>query len=445
MEHSKRKTTVIASTIRNITILSAFPGVAVMLLLGLGLGGCSNIRNSYNFSSAQGSAIHTLHPAIAVRAMGCVTCHATISSNIMTDFGYGDGSFFYNSATLPWNLGSAYGDHGAFNATTPSTAGGSWWTAVVSSSSTIYLPNAALPSYVQSQPSFNGTVHTLTDYLDFMLHLAGGGSSASPPLLKALSQIHIGAPVRTQILQAMSNAGSTGDFLYLKAQADSPALSGLSEPGAKTFVVDGNLTCDGELLLDGTLLLSNLLLNTSAGCHIYATQTVFISGPVSYTKSSGPQSNLQISSSRAISLGLGDYQASCDATEYNVLHTYVPADTDSVALRFKDMWTVPGYVTRDGIDPVVRGQDVVADGVAIRLYHPLQDAICEAQGRTVAYQRLLLNAPNIQSRYNGEFKGAIIAEVFIGALGSFQYIFDPVFSTVPILPLLPASTYLTGL
>jgi len=38
---------------------------------------------------------------MAVRAANCVQCHAQISSNFVTDFGYGDSYFFAHDKTNP--------------------------------------------------------------------------------------------------------------------------------------------------------------------------------------------------------------------------------------------------------------------------------------------------------------------------------------------------------
>jgi len=71
-----------------------------------------------------------------------------------------------------------------------------------------------------------------------------------------------------------------------------------------------------------------------------------------------------------------------------------------------------------------------------------QDASCRLEGRNIGFDRLLLNAPQVQSRYRGNFSGVIIAEFAMMSLGQFVYAFDDVFSQVPILPKLKASDYL---
>jgi hypothetical protein len=55
---------------------------------------------------------------------------------------------------------------------------------------------------------------------------------------------------------------------------------------------------------------------------------------------------------------------------------------------------------------------------------------------------LLLNAPQVHSRYQGAFKGLIIAEVALPRLGKGIFEFDPVFKRVPVLRQLKESGYL---
>jgi hypothetical protein len=62
--------------------------------------------------------------------------------------------------------------------------------------------------------------------------------------------------------------------------------------------------------------------------------------------------------------------------------------------------------------------------------------------RKVVFKRILLNAPQIHSRYLGDFDGVIIAEMALMSLGQFHYKFDPVFSSAPVLPMLQPSDYL---
>jgi hypothetical protein len=55
--------------------------------------------------------------------------------------------------------------------------------------------------------------------------------------------------------------------------------------------------------------------------------------------------------------------------------------------------------------------------------------------KSIDYEKLLVNAPMVHSRYSGLFKGVIIAEVGLFAISHFSYQYDEVFSNKAILPL----------
>ena len=59
------------------------------------------------------AAVVEYEPAVALRASGCLTCHAEIVSNYVTDFGYGSSYFFAHPASkneVGMFNGHIYGD-----------------------------------------------------------------------------------------------------------------------------------------------------------------------------------------------------------------------------------------------------------------------------------------------------------------------------------------------
>ncbi len=70
------------------------------------------------------------------------------------------------------------------------------------------------------------------------------------------------------------------------------------------------------------------------------------------------------------------------------------------------------------------------------------DASCRPDGRSVSFERILLNAPIVQSRYQGRFSGTIIAEYTLMSLNTFVFAYDTTFDNVTILPFLDSKTYL---
>jgi hypothetical protein len=62
----------------------------------------------------------------------------------------------------------------------------------------------------------------------------------------------------------------------------------------------------------------------------------------------------------------------------------------------------------------------------------LEDAGCRDD--KVSFSRLLLDAPQVHSRYKGKIMGLVIAEIALFRPGNDNFEFDPVFKRVPILP-----------
>jgi hypothetical protein len=92
---------------------------------------------------------------------------------------------------------------------------------------------------------------------------------------------------------------------------------------------------------------------------------------------------------------------------------------------------------RRAISPKTFGQSICDQA---QLLAELEDASCHDDA--VSFTRLLLNAPLVHSRYKGNFKGPVIAEVALFRLSKSSFEFDPVFKDVPTLPVLEDSDYL---
>lgn len=228
--------------------------------------------------------------------------------------------------------------------------------------------------------------------------------------------------------------------------------------------------CEGDLLVHGTLMLQNLDVQTRSGCRIYATGPVFIYGPINYVRTAGDDlRNLQITSSRAVLMGLGkiydnannhceqnapshirwywdqkqpsNYNAATQGMDANTKALYDKSLSDTAFNRLFFFWPLDTYFTR-GASTNPRNEGLaIYNELVNKIGLPL-DAACTPGGRNIGYTRLLLNAPRIESRYNGDFVGSIIAEIALPALGQFKFQFDPVFSNVGILPKLSDSDFL---
>lgn len=381
-----------------------------------------------------------LEPALAIRGMGCVQCHANVDSSIVTDFGYkGDGKgrdYFFSlptqtvgANTTTWNSGGIYGDHGNnFN------------TMTIPADKSVFVPKAVAPAAVTTATA----AKTLAEYIrgQFAKSTDAGTKAAN---VYEKSSIYIGAPTEADLANAFGGFAANERQKYFRDPVGSP-LAGLQDRG-NFFQNNSVVTCDGDLLLRGPLLLQNLQLNTSTGCRIHVIGSVFIYGPISFTNANANR-NIQITSTKAIAMGLGNVKPGATFCEPNSNWAVYPTDpswakASSMISRFTDIWTDPSFMLRQSGDPKAFGNSVLAEAAIIEAaVGTLYDAACRGEGRNVSFERIVLNAPVVHSRYQGNVSGTIIAEFAVMALGDFKFKFDPVFLHEPLFPRLSKKIYL---
>ena len=403
-----------------------------------------------------GNSLHQFAPALAVRGTGCVTCHANVQSNFVTDFGYrGNGQgrdyYFGNSSPtgLSWNSGNIYGDHGSGSKNADGTmAPSSWQTMAMASTQKVFVQRALVPS----GPATMWGISTLAQYVQAMLSSSPNISSRSVTVEER--EIFIGAPTQGRLREAFKSSDLSPHLQFYKEASDSANLSGLSlRAGTNYFQNNGDMVCEGDLFIEGSLRLQNLNLRSRTGCRLYVTGSVLVSGPIAYLSTESDLRNLQITSSKAILMGLGSLIGSNGLCETTAGQWYFDRWADpnisaadkqtkfssTLLLRMRYVWTTPSYETRSPLSVTDTHESVIAD---INQMSAVVDASCESTGRKVTFERILLNAPIIQSRYNGDVLGTVIAEYAVMSLGAFKFKYDPVFSKVPVLPFLQQKDYL---
>lgn len=367
-------------------------------------------------------ALRSLEPALAVRAVGCIQCHANLSANLVTDFGYGDSYYFgRNIGGDVFNNGSPYGDHAS-----------SFNTIKMAPDKKVYVPVANLPTELAEAT----TLTKLSDYIKS--EIAAADDSATKAVeVKEISRVYIAAPTEQQLKTVFALGNARMKFI----KSGAAELSGLRDNGT-FFSNSGTLKCDGDLIVQGPLYLKDLQLETQQGCRIHVIGSVFAYGSVNYVGASELR-NLQITATRSINQGLGN-RLKADGTTCNADGT-AGHGTNSFNDRYLDMWTVNSQATRAYPNGRAMGEAVIADLQVLEagLGTKLDDAECSAQGRTVSFERILLNAPVVMSRYNGNIKGTIVAEWALMSLGAFKFEFDSVFTNVDVLPKLDLASFLT--
>lgn len=414
-----------------------------------------------------GNSLNFFQPALAVRGSGCIMCHADVRSNIVTDLGYGNDYYF--GQRLPpnytWNFGPIYGDFSAFYHNGSTEEAGNFSLLNHQADKKVFVPmNAAIPI---DEPKQKTGANTLAEYLRHRFAASPFSGTRAADKVVERSSIYIGAPTAARIRQAFNWTSGQGNLIYEKETGSGAyELSGLRD-GGNYYHNDGTLICEGDVMINGTLALTDLRVRTRTGCRIYATGSVFIYGPITYENPANAElRNLQITSAKAILLGLGDlyngsthceqtaaadsnwyykrlvnYASESAAYDSASLPGYQKAIRDSAYMRLYFFWpNVNHYVRNDSRAPEMIGKEIYDE--MINTIGLQKDAACRVGGRGVGYERLLLNAPRVESRYNGDFVGTIVSEIALMALGQFKFEFDPVFREVHILPKLRDSDYL---
>lgn len=112
--------------------------------------------------------------------------------------------------------------------------------------------------------------------------------------------------------------------------------------------------------------------------------------------------------------------------------------------RIKTLWAIPYTFLRENLTPAQIGDKLLAELAVVEsaVGHSLKDATCRPEGRDVSFERLLLDAPQIHSRYLGPFKGSLIGEHVLMSLSQFTFQYDDVFSKVAVFPMINSSLYL---
>lgn len=442
------------------------------------------ILDSSNASIAQasitvtvGHSVNFLQPALALRATGCVMCHAQLSANVITDFGHQSPFYFGNNIPtgFAWNDGTPYGDHEAlFNYNNGYQGTGAWARAKFENSQLkVIVPPATLPS---APAQATGTT-TLKGYLDHRLQASEYAPTRGVEV-QITSEVNIKS-VTPALLKERFNWGTEHQikgYKWISSPASPWSLAGINinpKPTQQLYQNQGVVVCEGDLLLDGSLLLDQVRIRTLTGCRIYVTGNIYIYGAITFDTSVAGHSyenrNLQLVSAQAILMGLGQlwksgrhceegasesgyYQMYLDRNEWtkdmsaSEAQRFNTSIADSLKYRLQYFWGIPLFYTRQHTNPKAWSEQLYQQTVAH--LGTREDAACEPLRRNVGFERLLLNAPMIHNRYAGGIKGSVIAEFALMPLGlaetqsRFRFDFDPVFSKVEILPILRESDFL---
>jgi hypothetical protein len=374
-------------------------------------------------------------PVLAVRAPSCVTCHAKINAAFITDFGYGD-DYFFGQSGIGSRLGPFSGHiYGDFYGGEPNKT--AWLTATLDKE--IVVPQAGFDFDLQStavsdlgdQATYQNALRaeSLAGYLQEVEN-----QKANPSKVVEKENVFIGAP-DAATLETRFNISPGSDVALKFVKNDdnaSPEMTGIVAGSGNTYFTNAEeVICDGDLFVRGILFLDSPTIRTDSGCRIYATGPIILQKALTFAEpGEAPDlANLQLVSSEAILLGIGE--KNCSESTYK----------DPLATRFQGAYALNSFITREAASMSVAPRDAAQKIYEkAKLIATLDDASCHDD--SIGYSRILLNAPQVHSRYRGMFRGVVITEFALFRLGQSSFDFDPVFKKVPILPILRNSDYL---
>jgi hypothetical protein len=420
------------------------------------------------------TAVRHLQPALAVRGMACLACHAHIQANVITDFGYGN-AWYLGQNVAGWGPGTAY----AGNLSQQSHYDPFTWQSLDEVDGQITIPAGTMPgsavtASVVGAPSPSPpmdlasflmltTTRNIDPYwtdtnaatLSFTGSVNPGTDGAGNPLPAVVERntVYIGAPTASQILAVAGTSPPAAGTVQALGQSV-PGLAGIQVVTGKngtpylTNAAGTAVECvNRDVVVNGTLFLNQLTVHaTQGGCRLYVTGPVFIQGQITYATDAGDAadatSNLQITSASAILLGVGLTNPSqVSGSGPDPLYDRLIGDSRNPLFRGAtsssaySQWSQAIYQEGTNI-----GSSLLLDAANVSAQPGYATASSE-NGEiriSVPYQHLLLNAPVIHDRYLGQTQGVFIAEIMVASLGEFQFQYDAVFTNaqVSILPAL---------
>lgn len=438
---------------------------------------------------SKANPIKRFKPALAVRGLNCMMCHASISSNIITDLGVGSANFVPRNQT-DWNQRNTFLNNVEHAYSNQREA----FQSAHKIEGQIIVPRLTIPkddlSFLYNEEVSNRFPSGVS-IIDLFKNEDLGGSgtmlknvtvpTGSEKIIEK-SNIVITYPTKTEILNLVPVGGRTlGSINPVNSEySQNSKLTGLKVFGSSpeqvvlSHDVSSTVECTGDVVIVGTLVLRNTTIKTdSKGCRLYVTGSVFIQGEIPLISTeSGKRPNLQITSARAILMGLShlgmagknpskDFKTTNRENSTGNVRGFDQGSHTRYGERMNTQYNpsrgdVNGESDANFFDGIVDEARVVETFANIELIdaadifkiqsaqYPGTEAVNEGRHLKANYEGLLLNAPHVHSRYFGDFKGVIVADMaFMGRNASpdtinEEFHYDDVFDSAPLmLPLLP--------
>ncbi len=174
-------------------------------------------------------------------------------------------------------------------------------------------------------------------------------------------------------------------------------------------------TCEGALLIDAPVYFDNVTLTTAKGCRVYATKSIFIKGKLEIVNAGSNETAKDVAALMLMSPTFVGFHIPAGSIEGRLTH--------EVNLN---------KTFRAG-SPRAISAKILADA-KIANFPVFTNDETNGNGAAIDYRRIVATAPVVYSRMKGQFSGAIVAEHFMGKIGSLSFVFDPVLERAPFYP-----------
>lgn len=369
----------------------------------------------------------------AVRDLGCAMCHASVSSDIITDMMAGSDPYTEHQALESWMQ----------NYDTPKTPETTVKPFVQKIDGTVFIPKSTIrhdgatgQTHSASTTGANGRCvsklkfddkvatnsATPIDILTTMQQCADSYITWGPDSrhFEAIDRVEIDPPTSADAIRELSlknpQTQTRGGITYLSSfhtksrstEDRFPATQSGFQVQNNRIEITGDVSCEGGLLLEQPVYIHDATITTSEGCRIHSTQSIFIQNSVTVKR----QSTAQPEDNAALML---------------LSPTFIGLHASMGTIRARnDHDTIKHRVYRAG-----KASDLLSRIVDDHTAAAIPEFV---DGGKIDYSRIVLVAPIVHSRSKGNFSGAIVAEQFIGAIGTLTFQFDPVLKKAPFFP-----------
>jgi hypothetical protein len=356
---------------------------------------CKEIVTDPGVDTTPNSAIQ--HEAVfAVRNVACALCHAKIDSNIISDFAINSDktSAAHVFDQINYSMNHAKAGTQSISGKFIVPAGDTY---VAAASAAGKVSNCSFDSLGKVAPSYVEV--SVLDSLNKCVKPFINWSNPAEAFV-ARKSVEI-APVNSpDTIRSLADAAKLTTTGYAAVQAST--ITGLTRNQNGGIVAAATLPGEGAVVADGPLLLKNVTIQTTKGCRIYSTASIFVFGNLTV---SGPAESAHVQLMSPVFVGFEISSADADKRlqhGVNKLYSYSIGTALSVANK------------------------ITADATKVG---------AQAGGAgAFSYTKVAASAPVVYSRSSGQFSGVIIAEQFLGRIGSLNFVFDPVFKKGPSAP-----------